>query len=265
LPQESAAAPKLVELVKEQYDEFKKIIEEISIDLSGESITIDVDLNKLETLQQNTIDTVASVGRANIDQLVILKDSNTAGTNGVRNDIYGFKESTSSGFKMLNNTLGWLYTLEKEEVAAINADFFRRLDNINEVLTTINGVSDTISGTLGVVNTFLSTTQNANLGAMINAQQRTNAILTELVDTFPAKILETVATTVFESNTAETVGGDFGGLFCGYDPIGIGPIDCGGYLLAEGVGTGHTITPVVRKANDKFNIENFRKSKAEEL
>jgi|ERR1712096_342994 len=94
---------------------------------------------------------------------------------------------------MLNSTLGWLYTLEKEEVAAINADFFRRLDNINEVLTTISGISDTISGTLGVVNTFLSTTQNANLGAMINAQQRTNAILTELVDTFPAKILETVA------------------------------------------------------------------------
>jgi len=35
--------------------------------------------------------------------------------------------------------------------------------------------------------------------------------------------------------------------------------------LIEGVGTGHAITPVVRKANDKFDIENFRKSKAEEL
>lgn len=217
-----------MELKKGQYDQLSELISDIAIDIEGENITLNADFRTLNSLQNYTNYRIGQV----YDEMKILHDYRTAqlrqNFGRVWDAIRGVNNTNVNGFSMINQTLTDLYKLEREEVNAITDEFFRKLDKVNEVLNTINGFVDTIQTVIGVINTFISSTQNENLVTQVTEQRKTNTLLQEFIDGFPAKVIETIDETAFSINGADLNVDDTAFSYCEIvDPLfGEGPINC---------------------------------------
>lgn len=157
------------------------------------------------------------------------------------------RESNEKDFLMINTTLTDLYNLERAEVAALANEFFSKLTEINNVLGTINAFADSISTVISVVQTFLSTTQAGLLGDQVTQQIQTNTLLQEFVNVFDQKVIDAVASSPWEVNTANLDGTDLFFDACIIDDpeFGIGPIQCDGLQTTGLVQNGVTLEPVM--------------------
>lgn len=248
-----SSIPTLVELEQDQYVAFTDLISGIAIDIEGENITLNADFTTLTDLQNSTYKTLSSFKTAfdtsdthRTSQLnslfsliqnsiVDLKNINELSFALLSGELIDIEDINSKGFIMLNTTLTDLYSLERQEVSAITDELFRKIEKVNDVLNAINGVASTIDNVIGVVNTFISTTQNQNLAAQVAEQQTTNTLLEEtntllqsFIDTLPVKILATIDETPFTLNAPEGTVDDTAYSYCEIlDPIiGEGPINC---------------------------------------
>jgi len=235
-----------VELEQDQYVAFSNLISGIAIDIEGENITLNADFTTLTDLQNSTYKTLNTFKSAfeTADAHRTSQLSSLFG--GIENSIEGFmwqnsgelvniEDINQSGFLMLNTTLSDLYSLERQEVSAITDELFRKIEKVNDVLNTINGFASAIDEAVGVINTFISTSQNQNLATQVAEQQTTNTLLQEtntllqtFIDTLPAKILTTIDETPFTLNAPEGSVDDTAFTFCEIlDPtFGEGPINC---------------------------------------
>lgn len=223
-----SAIPTLVELEEDQYQAFVNLIQGIAIDIDGENITLNADFKVLNQLQNETLLELIDLNSL----LIALNDYRTTQLNDkfqmVENQLISVQDINAQGYQLINKTLGDLYTLEREEVNAITDEFFRKLDKVNEVLNTINGFVSSIETVIGVIQTFISTTQNQNLVSQLTEQQRTNTLLQEFIDGFSTKVLSIIEETPFSINTEEMIVEDSAYSWCEIvDPVvGEGPINC---------------------------------------
>lgn len=242
-----------MELEQDQYAAFAELIRGIAIDIEGENITLNADFTTLTDLQNSTYKSLNSFKTAfdtsdihRTSQLnslsslihtsiVDVKNVDELGFGLLNGELIDIEDVNRKGFLMLNTTLTDLYSLEKQEVSAITDELFRKIEKVNDVLNAINGVASTIDNVIGVINTFISTTQNTNLAAQVAEQQTTNTLLTEtntllqtFIDTLPVKILTTIDETPFTLTAPEGTVDDTAFSFCEIvDPIvGEGPINC---------------------------------------
>jgi len=245
------AIPTLVALELEQYEAFLQGIGNVSIDIDSENLTINADLQELERLQQETIVEIRAMKLIlDADILSAIQDLNAAiglQTTVFGRDIRELRESNEKDFLMINKTLTDLYDLERAEVAAIANEFFSKLTEINNVLGTINAFADSISTVISVVNTFLSSTQAGLLGDQVTQQTQTNTLLQEFVNVFDQKVIDAVASSPWEVNTANLDGTDLFFDACIVDDpeFGIGPIQCEGLQTTGLIQNGVTLEPVM--------------------
>jgi hypothetical protein len=234
--------PELVSLEKTQYDAFMKVIDEIAIDINGENITLNADFKKLETLTEmtNRLVNLTNYQWTN----VYSADANLW----TAHSTFLWQEVHSLSALMLNKTLTDIRELERIETDHLASEFFKKLGEIDQVLSTINSAVDTIQTALGAVQTVLEVGQKTTLDGILAGITKTNELLAELSGGgLEAKILETIASSVFEINAPNIEGAELTLDACAYDPLGVGPIACAGVEGVELVLNAVEIEPVVKQ------------------
>lgn len=227
--------PTLVELEEDQFVEFVNLIRDIVIDIDGENITLNADFKQLTELQNLTILQIDELESVTVALYEYRTTQLREDFDLLEEGVFNINQTNIEGFLLLNQTLTDLYNLEREEVRAIADEFFRKLDKVNEVLSTINAFVDTIETVIGTLQTFISTTQNQNLVSQLTEQQRTNTLLQEFIDIFPTKVLTIIEETPFAINAPEAFIEDTFFTWCEItDPIiGEGSINCQTSVSAE--------------------------------
>lgn len=156
------------------------------------------------------------------------------------NDLMILNSTLHNELMNINNTLGATYLLEKQETEAIASTFYSYLEKMNDVLSTIQTTIDVLQAALGLLSNWFQSTQVGVMENQLITQQRTNALLEQLIEAFdtfkaeiPAKVLETIAASEFEIEAGATVGTEMFFDACEYDPLGFGPINCDGLEATE--------------------------------
>jgi len=210
-----------------------ELIDDVSIELNSENITLNADFRKLEKLTNLTNVFIQQNTKSIVDQsdYVYRLEKREYNNNTIllNTTIGELLTQTIDGTMLLNTTLGDIYSLEKEETATIASDFFRKLDKVNEVLSTINGAVGAIDTVLSGINTLLSGTQSTALASIAKSTATMATLMGDLVDGGLRKsVLEVIAETEFVVNAETLQAAELLMDACEYDPLGIGPINCNG-------------------------------------